>query len=102
MIDFSQGDLIKIEGTKHPFLIVSSNLFIRYTGTFHICPVVSDAKQGPLHIRFTSSKGTHGIAICEQLLLVNPSNKLCNVCGHVSYDQIMNVSDAIQGIFEYD
>lgn len=99
---YAQGDVIKIDGKKNLFLIVSNNTFIRYTGSFHICPLVTDADNGPLHIEVHTSKGFNGKAICEQLLLINPSNKSCSKCDDISYDQIMNISDAVQGIFEND
>lgn len=99
---FAQGDIIKIDGKRNLFLIASNNTFITYTGMFHICPVVDDAKKGPLHIEVTTTNGNSGTVICEQFQLVNPEKISCSRCDGISHDQIMNISDVMQGIFEYD
>ncbi|MGN0505133.1 MAG: AbrB/MazE/SpoVT family DNA-binding domain-containing protein [Lachnospiraceae bacterium] len=41
-------------------------------------------------------------AICEQVKLIDPSVRSCNRVDRLPYETIMNVSDAVQGIFEYD
>lgn len=102
MNKFSQGDVIKVDGRKNYFLIVSNNTFISYTGMFHISPIVNDATKGPLHIEAICSDVCEGTAICEQIQLINPEKVSCKKAGRLSYDQVMNISDAIQGIFEYD
>ena len=58
--------------------------------------------EGPLHIKVRGVKDTSGTAICEQLKLIDPSARSCKRIDRVPYHMIMNVSDAIQGIFEYD
>ena len=51
MKEFYQGDIIKItDFKKQIFVIVSKNAFIKATGIFHICPVISGIQAGPLHI----------------------------------------------------
>ena len=98
MSRFRQGDIIKIEGYNNLFYIISKNSFIKATGVFHVCPVLSNIKEGPLHIKV----GDAGIVICEQIKLIDPSARTCNKVSDTEYADIMNISDAIQGIFEYD
>lgn len=103
MIDFYQGDVIKINGYKNTeFLIVSKNAFIRATRVFHVCPILKNVQEGPLHIKIQGKNGTKGVVICEQMKLIDPLARSCNRTDRVSYEMIMNISDAIQGIFEYD
>lgn len=102
MNDFAQGDIIKISGYKNKFLVVSKNAFIRATNAFHVCPMLEGCPDGPLHIRVTGKKKEEGTIICEQLKLIDPSVRNCSKIDSVSYDIIMNISDALQGIFEYD
>lgn len=103
MIDFYQGDIIKINGFKNAqFLIVSKNAFIRATNVFHVCPIIKNCMDGPLHIRIQGFKETNGVVICEQVKLIDPNERSCIRQDRISYDSIMNISDAIQGIFEYD
>ena len=83
-------------------LVVSKNEFIKKTGVFHVCPLLENYAEGPLHIKVRGVKDTSGTAICEQLKLIDPSARSCKRIDRVPYHMIMNVSDAIQGIFEYD
>ena len=101
--DFAQGDIIKIRGYRFPFLIVSKNAFIRATGVFHVCPLLSKVESGPLHIKVTGAlQKTEGTVICEQLKLIDPEVRGCRRADRLSYADIMEISDALQGIFEYD
>ena len=102
MIDFYQGDIIKLAGFKNAFLIVSKNAFIKATKVFHVCPIIENYPNGPLHIEIEGKEGTKGTVICEQVKLIDPSVRGFSRADRVSYETIMNISDAIQGIFEYD
>jgi mRNA interferase MazF len=102
MITFSQGDILKIDGYKYCFLIISKNAFIKSTGVFHVCPILKNVPDGPLHIKITGKKQESGAVICEQIKLIDPSSRSCHIIDTIHYDSIMNISDAIQGIFEYD
>lgn len=102
MIDFYQGDIIKISGFRNKFMIVSKNAFIKTTNVFHVCPVLEKYPEGPLHIAIEGKELTRGTVICEQVKLIDPTTRGCNRVDRVSYEMIMNISDAVQGIFEYD
>ena len=99
MESLHQGDILKIEKIKHPVLVVSKDFF--YTsGEIIGCPIISNSMPGPLHI-WMSTENTEGYIQCEKLALLDLS-----IRGHKKIDrlpvyELMNVSDAIQGIFEY-
>ena len=100
--ELSQGDIIKMNGFKNAFLIVSNNAFIQSTGMAHVCPMLLGVKAGPVHIPATGISGTTGTVICEQLKLIDFPARAPIRIDRLSYGQIMNVSDVLQGIFEYD
>ena len=103
MKDFSQGDIIRIEGFKATsFVIVSKNAFIRATGIFHVCPMLSEIPAGPVHIPVKGKIGESGTVICEQVKAIDPNARGCRRVDSLAYEDIMNASDAVQGIFEYD
>ena len=103
MNEYYQGDIIKITGFKKQlFVIVSKNAFIKATGIFHVCPVIQGIQAGPLHIQIRGKKGESGTVICEQIKAIDPKARGCNRVDLLAYEDIMNVSDAVQGIFEYD
>ncbi len=103
MNEFFQGDIIKITGFKKQlFVIVSKNAFIKATGIFHVCPMFSNIQAGPVHIPVRGKKGESGTVICEQIKAIDPKVRGCNKVDLLAYEDIMNVSDTLQGIFEYD
>ena len=102
MMDFCQGDIIRFTGFKNKFIIVSKNTFIRATHVLHVCPVIEDYPAGPVHICVEGKEREKGTVICEQVKLIDPSARGCSRIDRVPYDMIMDVSDALQGIFEYD
>lgn len=99
---YSQGDIVKIKGFQNPFLIVSKNAFIHAANMFHVCPLLSHVQEGPLHIRVLGINQTEGTVICEQIKLIDPNARSCSRIDRLPYGVLMNVSDALQGIFEYD
>jgi mRNA-degrading endonuclease toxin of MazEF toxin-antitoxin module len=103
MTRFELGDIIKISDYKNRrFVIVSKNAFIRAAGVFHVVPLWNNIDEGPLHIHINGKKDESGIVLCEQIKLIDPSVRNCYKLDSLVYEDIMNVSDAIQGIFEYD
>ncbi len=94
-----QGDIFKIEKVKHPVLVVSKDFF-NTSGEIIGCPIIENSVPGPLHI-WMSTEETKGFIQCEKLALLD-----LTVRGHKKIDrlpvsELINVSDAIQGIFEY-
>ncbi len=102
MTDLSQGDIVKLQGFRNCFLVVSNNAYIRATGMFHVCLMTTWEKEGPLHIRVCGAEGTEGVVSCEQLRLIDPASRGVQRIDRIDHRDIMEVFDAIQGMFEYD
>lgn len=102
MNSFSQGDIIKIEGKKNLFLIVSSNTFINSTRVFHICPIENNISENTFHIKITGIENTSGVALCENVFLLIPNEKALIKVDSITYAQIMEISDLLQEFFVYD
>ena len=78
-----QGDILKIEKIHHPVLVVSRN-----------------SAPGPLHI-WMATKENEGYIQCEKLALLDLSVRGYMKVDRLPITEMINVSDAIQGIFEY-
>ena len=103
MKEISQGDIVKLSGFKNLFLVVSKNAFIRSTGMLHVCPVFSEVKPGPVHIQVTLLRGQKMVTVlCEQVKMIDPDERGAGAVDRISYADKMEVSDTIQGVFEYD
>lgn len=94
-----QGDILKIENIRHPVLVASKDFF-NTSGEVIGCPIIHDSKPGPLHI-WISAENTEGYVHCEKLALLDLSIRGYKKTDRLPVSEIMNVSDAIQGIFEY-
>lgn len=99
MEQLSQGDILKIERIKHPVLVVSKDYF-NTCGEVIGCPIVGNSKPGPLHIRM-ATEATQGFIQCEKLALLDLTIRGFQKVDRLPLAEMINVSDAIQSIFEY-
>ena len=94
-----QGDIVKIEKIKHPVLVVSKDFF-NTSNVIMGCPIIKESLSGPLHI-WVETNETEGYVHCEKLKLLDLAVRGYKKVDRLSISQLMNVADAIQGIFEY-
>ncbi len=99
MEQLHQGDILKIEKIKHPVLVASKDFF-NTSGEIIGCPVIRNSIPGPLHI-WISAKENEGYVQCEKLALLDLTIRGYKKADRLSVSEMMNISDAIQGIFEY-
>ena len=93
-----QGDILKIEKIEHPVLIVSKDFF-NTSGEIIGCPIINNSIPGPLHI-WMSTEENEGYIQCEKLALLDLSIRGYKKVDSLPIPEMINVSDAIQGIFE--
>ena len=94
-----QGDILRIEKIKHPVLVVSKDFF-NTSGEIIGCPIIKDSRSGPLHIWMATDEN-EGFIQCEKLALLDMSVRGYKKVDRLPFSEMINVSDAIQGIFEY-
>ena len=99
MGQLQQGDILTIEKIKHPVLVASKDFF-NTSGAIIGCPIITNSNPGPLHI-WTSTENVEGYINCEKLALLDLTVRGHNKIDSLPISEMMNVSDAIQGIFEY-
>ena len=94
-----QGDILKIEKIKHPILVVSKDFF-NNSGEIIACPIINTSAPGPLHIWIDTEK-TRGCVHCEKLALLDMTLRGYTHIDRLPMPELINISDAIQGIFDY-
>ncbi len=99
MEQLHQGDILKIEKVKHPVLVVSKDFF-NTSGEIIGCPIIANSISGPLHI-WISTEENEGYVQCEKLALLDLTVRSYKKTDRLPISEMMNISDAIQGIFEY-
>jgi mRNA-degrading endonuclease toxin of MazEF toxin-antitoxin module len=93
-----QGDIVSVDDIRFKLLVVSNRVF-NSGGAIMACPILKDAEAAALHIRVESNI-INGYALCEQLKFFNLKKRSFRTLGRISLYQLMDISDAIQGIFE--
>ncbi len=99
MLTIEQGDLLKVGGISYPVIIVSNNFF-NQSGKVIACPIVPDAVDGPLHIKLKGSE-VQGYVLCEQVKYLDLNARHFSKLSATHYFDIMDISDAVMGIFDY-
>ena len=94
-----QGDVLKISSIQYPFVVVSKNFF-NESGLVVACPILPDAVPGPLRIRCGNIRQP-GFVYCDQLRTIDVKNRRFSKIDSVSYYEMIDIVDAIQGIFDY-
>lgn len=94
-----QGDILKIERIKSPVLITSKDFF-NQTGEIVGCPIFQDNIPSPLHIKIRTDN-TEGYVQCEKLALLDLNARGFFKSDSIPIADIINITDAIQGIFDY-
>lgn len=97
--DLHQGDILKIERIAKPILVVSKDFF-NQTSEIIGCPLYAQGTPGPLHIPIQSND-VDGYVHCEKMTLLDLNIRGYSKIDHINYPDIMNITDAIQGIFDY-
>jgi mRNA-degrading endonuclease toxin of MazEF toxin-antitoxin module len=94
-----QGDILKVEKLNSPVLVVSKNFFNQSEEAI-VCPIIKSAGLDPLHICI-KAEDISGFVLCEQMRLLDLRVREFKKTGRIKYADIINITDAIQGIFDY-
>ena len=94
-----QGDLLRIEKIPQPVIVVSNNFF-NQSGMAIVCPIMKNAMPGPLHIQLKDSP-VEGYVLCEQVRYIDLTARRYSKLTATHYFDIMDISDAVMGMFEY-
>lgn len=94
-----QGDILKVEKIKNPVLVVSKDFF-NETGEIIGCPIFDYNIGSPLHIAI-ETENRKGYVQCENLGMLDLNMRGFSVIDRISINDVMDITDAIQGIFDY-
>lgn len=97
--ELNQGDILKIEGIKTPVLVVSKNFF-NMSGSIIGIPIIKNGNEGPLSI-IINTEEVSGYALCEQMKLLDLKIRGFSKIERITIDKIIDITDAIQSIFDY-
>ena len=99
MTKIDQGDIVRVERAKVPFLVVSS-VFYNTSGMIIVCPIVDSAAPDAMHVP-VKTKLIEGVVLCEQLASVSISGRGCLVKDHMRGADLLEIVYRVQSIFDY-
>ena len=70
------------------------------SGKAIVCPILKDATEGPLHIPLRECP-VEGVVLCEQVRYVDLSARRFSKLAESRYFDIMDISDAVMAMFDY-
>lgn len=94
-----QGDVIRVENMKNLVLVVSKDFFNASEMVIG-CPVFSKGEEGALHINVHMKEEVFCV-YCEQMKLLDLRFRGFSKVGSIKMEDIINITDAIQSIFDY-
>ena len=97
--ELHQGEILKIEHIKKPVLVVSKDFF-NQTKEIIGCPIYEKGEAGPLHI-YIKTEDVEGYVQCEKMALLDLNIRGYSKIDRIHYSDIINITDAIQSIFDY-
>lgn len=99
MFSVEQGDILQVEKVKEPVLVVSNNFFNQSEQVI-ACPIISNLAPSVLHIPIQTEE-VQGMVLCEQMKLLDLRYRGYKKISCIKYADIINITDAIQAIFDY-
>ena len=99
MLKAEQGDVLKVPSMSYPFVVVSKNFF-NESGLVMGCPILPEAVPGPLRI-YCEKIRKPGYVYCEQMRIVDLNIRRFSKIDSVSLNDLIDIVDAIQSIFDY-
>ncbi len=98
-MEVQQGDVLKVEKIKVPVFVASKNFF-NQSGEIIGCPTLRASTESPLHI-YVEMDENKGYIQCEQMKMLDLRVRGYKKIDRVKLADIINVTDAIQSIFDY-
>ena len=92
----NQGDIIKVEGIKLNMLVISRDI-INENEVCIVVPLSSNFSESVTHIKNSFSKE---LLITEQLRYIDLTSRYYKKLGNLSFEEMQNVVDVVQGLFD--
>ncbi|MGQ9557385.1 MAG: type II toxin-antitoxin system PemK/MazF family toxin [Desulfurispora sp.] len=105
----AQGDIVLLHfdpqvghGQKgnRPALVVSNDLFNRFTGLAIVCPITNTRRGFPLHVPLDERTSTTGVIMCEQVKSLDITARKALFLEKVPADILEEVIDILAGFIE--
>jgi mRNA interferase MazF len=106
-----QGDIILLEFDpqagheqkgRRPAIVVSNNIFNKFTKIAIVCPITNTDRGFPLHVPLDERTNTIGVIMCEQVKSLDISARNALLLEKAPKDIVAEIIDIITGFVEVD
>jgi len=105
----AQGDIIYLDFDpqsgheqrgRRPALVVSNNIFNRFSSLAMVCPITHTDKSHPFHVRLDGRTKTTGVVLCDQARMLDVSARNAAPIEKAPVDILTEAVDLIAGFIE--
>lgn len=106
---FEQGDIVYLDldpqagheqRGRRPALVVSNNLFNRFSSLTMVCPITPTDRNHPFHIRLDARTKTDGVILCDQVRALDLKSRKASFEEKAPEDIVAEAVDLIIGFVE--
>jgi len=85
---------------KRPALVISNELFNKYSEMAIVCPITSTDKKHPLHVKLDKKTKTTGVILCDQVKTMDIMVRNYKYLEDLPDDLLENVLDIVFSLME--
>ncbi|MCL2155658.1 MAG: type II toxin-antitoxin system PemK/MazF family toxin [Leptospirales bacterium] len=85
---------------RRPALVISNDLFNRYSEMAIVCPITHTDKNHPLHIKLNAEIKTTGVILCDQIKTMDIKVRNFKFLEDIPEDILENVLDIVFSLME--
>ena len=85
---------------RRPALVISNDLFNKYSKMAILCPITNTDKDHPLHIRLNEETKTNGVILCDQVKTMDIKVRNFKYLESIPEEILENVLDIVFSLIE--
>ena len=85
---------------RRPALVISNDLFNRYSEMAILCPITNTDKNHPLHIKLNEKIKTNGVILCDQVKTMDIKVRNFKYLESIPEDILEAVLDTVSSLIE--
>ena len=85
---------------RRPALLISNELFNKYSEMAIVCPITNTDKNHPLHVKLDKRTKTTGVILCDQIKTMDIKIRNYKYLEDISPDLLENVLDIVFSLME--
>lgn len=105
----SQGDIVYLDFNPivgheqkgfRPAVVLSTNVFNKYTKMVFVCPISTNNKDFPTHYKLEDSKKIHGSVLCEHIRSIDYESRNLSFIEKLSDNDFISIITLLNACIE--